>query len=161
VRKLLPVLFFLNSWALADQTIEFPASSEVKVHTRETIVDIDKITYRKIEFDHRSYYMQILKPEMTADDLHVLCDSPSGTTEPLVRVGIKVMERTTLFIEGLRGICSQGGQRGTLAGARTSISPDLAVGFALDDKADASFLKVLKHKRFILFPWIGFAAEAP
>ncbi|MBX3016556.1 MAG: hypothetical protein KF767_01605 [Bdellovibrionaceae bacterium] len=138
-------------------------SPEAKSFTKESIVEIQGITYRRVDYRNSTYFFQLMGAQGSAEDLKILCENPDPAATALVRVGVRVMERTHAFVEGLQMVCknARGGRMTTASDVRLSLMPALAVGFTLDDGVGKSIAPGLKNKRLIVWPYFGFAAETP
>jgi hypothetical protein len=130
-------------------------------YTHETIEERGGVTYRRVEHLGKTYYMQLLGPQGSSEDMKVFCQKPDKKSEALVRVGVRTVGRSFAFVEGLRVACESHGREVGTENFRTHLLPELAIGFTIDDSSGPKFLRQLKNKRVIVWPFVGFAAEAP
>ena len=114
--------------------------------TKETIVELNGHSYRKIEYNGKYYYLQLSQPMDSVHDYNVNCsDGETLDNEQPSRIyaETKLIQRSSLFIEALQVSCSG------------KILPALNVGFTLPDSPKSIF----KNKKIIIFPQPGFYGE--
>lgn len=107
------------------------------VHTKESIVAIDGVHYRKVEYKNDIFYLKLLGAEADAKAFEMKCQTPGKViTENQVVVGVQVLKRNSVFIDGLRQNCEDLAQ-----GKRITVSPNVRVGFLLGDSEKSVFKK--------------------
>jgi hypothetical protein len=118
-----------------------------KTHqTKETIVEKNGQTYRKIEYEGKFYYLQLSQPNEPNLNYDVNCkDNEININELPSRIysEIKIIQRSSLFIDALKVSCTG------------KILPALRIGFTLPDSPK----EFIKNKKIILFPQPGFYGE--
>ncbi len=73
--------------------------------TREGTVQIEGVTYKKIEADGKHYYFKVLQRQ-EAIPIY-LCERPEGyKSEHLVETSLKINQRKRVFFQALREKCS-------------------------------------------------------
>ena len=166
--SILALTFVLTSspvWAAEERAKSEPTAFDraLSMHqghtTKESIVDLGGRKYRRIEHKSDVYYLQLISEEMSATNLTVVCGEKglqrfNSEAPKLIAGSIKLTRRTSLFIEGLRTICT-----GDPGRERILLDPLLLVGFTLDDGTDQKAL--LRNKRVFISPFgaFGFAAD--
>ncbi len=121
-------------------------------YTRETLVEIDGVKYRKIEVNGKTYYLKILWGDDTPEDPLLYCErNPLWKGKEQIELKTQVVQRTGLFIDGLRTNCEKS-KEGVV---RPVLDTTLRVGFYIKDKKG----DYIKNKKVILFPFFGIAGE--
>jgi hypothetical protein len=95
-----------------------------------------------IEFEGSLYYLRLMRPNnpVLSSDLHCSGQTPIPAERPFqLEAGIKVSQRTKLFIEALKVSCTG------------KPSPEIRIGFTIPD----SFLPKLKNKKLFFNPFGG------
>lgn len=128
-------------------------SSASGLTTHESIVEIGGRKYRKIEYKSETYFLQLLAAEGSQSDLAVLCGESlaaklNNNNQPLIKAAVRVTKRTKLFVEGLHNICTGSSNRTMIV-----VSPDIQVGFMLDDSDDPKAL--FRDRRITVNPLTG------
>jgi hypothetical protein len=165
-RKLVPFLKISGLTALtAALFANFPAAASVPaandfgnslnisspIFTKESIVEVSGIKYRKVEYRKEIYYFQLLDSEKTSADLQILCSSekssPFNANSPVQIVSaVKVTRRMSAFVDGLKQVCVD--QQG---GKHLVLSPELRIGFMFANYDD----ELLKNKQIYVSPFSG------
>jgi len=139
------VIFFLEIVKAEPSDFELELSKYNKRETKESIVESDGILYRKIEFKGDYYYLELRNPDDPNQPQKVLCSDNHLKNETLSRLygEIKVMKRSSIFIDGLKEAC-QG-----------KPNLNIKIGFTLPEKEK----DVFKNKKVIIFPGLGFSGD--
>lgn len=131
-------------------------SRETEVFTKESIVEISGVKFRKVEYKSKVYHLQLLEPERPNQDLQMKCDTAGEASLPqpaLTHVEAKITRRTALFVEGLKVAC----QEMTSGRQKVGINDAIRIGFIFkDDPKD-----LIKKKQIYITPGLGlgFAGE--
>lgn len=89
---------------------------------KESTVDIQGKKFRKLELDKGNVFVETLDSTAANDELRVLCQEGHQEITPAqVVAGVKVTQRTSVVVEGLRQICKD------IPGSRKEIMLDPAV----------------------------------
>lgn len=138
---------FLYTHTLSAEPSDFELelSRYNKKETHESIIESEGILYRKIEFKGNYYYLQLRNPDDSTEPQKVLCSPNHLKEENLARVygEIKIVKRSSLFIEALKEAC------------QSKPSAALKIGFTLPEKEKDTF----KNKKIIIFPNFGVTGE--
>lgn len=145
--------FFVNL-ATAEEKKSEPLQQFIlensKVSTKETIIEVGGKKFRKVEYEGKTYYFQLLSPAETDADLQFHCEKNGYLDEkPRILVAKKMTRRTKLFVEGLKMTCERdekNGGRGQL-----KIDPSIQIGFLLSDEPG----DLLKNKKIFINPLGG------
>lgn len=140
------LIFLFSELSLGEPSdFELELSKYNKKETRESIVESEGVLYRKIEFKGNYYYLELRKPEESDQSQKVFCSKDDLNHEKIARVygEIKIIQRSSIFIEALRASCHS--------------KPDMAlkIGFTLPEKEK----DVFKNKRVIIFPGLGVSGD--
>ena len=128
------------------------------LNTKESIVDISGVKYRKIEYNTKTYYLKLLQPEQSNQDLQIICEKEGDLTNKvphLVQGGTRMTKRTSLFIKALQQSCVDAG---STRRQRVAVDPALRVGFQIDDSPNSK-LKAKSIYVTPLTPGVGFSGE--
>lgn len=152
-------LAFMPTALAEEKNSELVLPFDNKVFTKETIFESGGVQYRKVEFQNENFFLELNGPKSDGDSLRVYCQQPAGfQSKPLIRVGIKTMERSSFFLEALRLSCVGENPTASQQQQMMNLAPYLAIGFALDTKDDHR--SIFKKKKILFMPWgIGFAAD--
>jgi hypothetical protein len=153
------IFSILGSFARAElSAFEQALQTGQSLSTHESIIEIHGRKFRKIEFQNKSYYLQIIQGTESTTDLVILCGESqvqfNRESPPLVTAAVRVTKRSRLFIEGLKNVCI-----GDPHHPRIEIAPELQIGFMLDDSVDSK--AVLRNRRITINPFtsmLGFSA---
>jgi hypothetical protein len=117
-----------------------------KVKTRESEVTLHDIHYKKVEYKNNVYYIAFAQPNASQTDLNVICEQEGVLLydpPPRIEAQIQVVERSSLFVEGLQDAC--GGKNGQ---RRAIVVPATKLGLTIPDSKDS----VLKNKKVYVDP---------
>jgi hypothetical protein len=117
-----------------------------KFSTKESFVELAGVTYRRIEYQSKYYYLRTIQPNDPVQSFEVICNgaNPVPKEQPSrIYTEVKLFERSSLFVEALTVSCS--GQ----------ILQSLKIGFTLPDSPKDIFT----NKKILLFPGPGFYGE--
>ncbi len=126
------------------------------VNVKESIVTLNGNRYRKVEYQGELFYLRLLESEKTAGELELECNQGSGQIqmENQVLVSTRIAKRSSLFIDGLRQMCTQ-----VRAGkSKVEMDPNVRIGFVLDDSKE----NWLKKRSVFITPatrGLGFSGE--
>ncbi|CAN5685547.1 hypothetical protein BH10BDE1_BH10BDE1_00660 [soil metagenome] len=131
------------------------------VSTKETIVQKGQRKFRRIEINSEIFYLQLQSDLASNADLVMLCgENPAqfgAGSAALITAAVRTTKRTRFFVEGLRMMCLGNGNQ-----TRIGVSPEIAIGFMLDDDPDPN--SILKNRRISInpvsiSPMVNFNAE--
>ncbi len=153
------LIFLVGVPAQAElSAFEQALQSGQSLNTHESIIEIAGRKFRKIEFQNKTYYLQLIQGTESTTDLVVLCGESqirfNKESPPLIAAAVRVTKRSRLFIEGLKNIC-----KGNPHQPRIEVEPELQIGFMIDDSADPK--AVLRDRRITINPFtnvLGFSA---
>lgn len=125
-----------------------------KVRTNETIIEVGGKKFRKLEVEGKTYYFQLYNAENPSGDLQIECEKNGYLdSKPKILVARKLMNRTKVFIEGIKHTCKMAANgKGELG-----IDPAIQIGFLLpEDSTD-----LIKNKKIFFTPFggAGFSGE--
>lgn len=151
------LMFFLNL-AVAEEnkaeTLQKFILEDTKIRTNETIIEVNGKKIRKLEYEGKTYYLQIYNPEAPGGDLHLECEKNGYLDEkPRILIARKLTNRTKIFIEGIKLTCNMAANgKGQLA-----IDPSIQIGFLLPENPT----DLIKNKKIYFTPFgaAGFYGE--
>lgn len=108
--------------------IPYGIQMDHQVFVKESLVQIDGVTYRKIEYRSATYYLRFLN--VGDNDPSVLCPeyAKGKKSELLVKGSLKMSRRSSLFVEGLRAECMKS-PNGVV---RVHLRPEIRAGLSFE-----------------------------
>lgn len=129
---------------------ELTTTPKPTFEVKESTVDIQGKKFKKLELKNEVYFIETLAPTNTNDEIRVLCQQGLGEdSAALVSTGVKVTERSSLVIEGIRQVCKNASN----GRKELDVDPSILVGLQIETGKN-------KKQKWIISPFgINFKAD--
>jgi hypothetical protein len=132
--------------------------SKKNVSTQESIIELNGKTFRKIQYEKDTYYLEMVDVSGANEAYRLMCSRGHDDKLPAqVKAGVKLTKRSHFIVEGLKQYCAE-----TQEGRREVALDSRIVGglqFSLE-KDLANKETFLKNKKLIITPIDGLVFKA-